>query len=292
MNLIDWHAQVDVIARDEKMGASELAREALNLIAQVCQEAPPGDDAVTQVQALARALAQCRPAMAPLRNLSLRWLAQMESQRGAPAQWLATGAEQAEQLKHTSLEAVSRIARQALSQLPPGCTLMTHSRSSTVRALAQAACKRGRRHHWLVTRSEPDHEGLQLARELAESGHSVAVITEAQIPLLLAQVDFVVVGADAMLANGDLVNKAGTHLLALAAAAARRPFLCLCESFKFSDQSHFDPEPHGLEPLGLPDHPAITGFNFTFDRTPPRLVSAWLTETGLTVNPSARVPWH
>ena len=292
MDRTDWREKVEAIARNPEKGASELAREALGLIAEACQETPPAHQGVAQVQALARTLSECRPAMAPLRNLALRWLSRMEASEGPPEAWLAKGQAQAQAMAAASLEAVSQIARQALLQLPPRCTLMTHSRSSTIRTLAQAGAKRGRRFHWLVTRSEPDHEGLRLARELAELGHSVAVLTEAQIPLVLAEVDVVVVGADTVLANGNLVNKAGTHLMALAAAAARRPLLCLCESFKFSDQTQFEPEPHGLEALQLPDHPAITGFNFTFDQTPPHLVSAWLTESGLTVNPSATIALH
>ena len=49
---------------------------------------------------------------------------------------------------------------------------------------------------------------------------------------LIARADAVLVGADALLADGTLVNKAGTYLLALAAKDQNVPFWVCAESFK------------------------------------------------------------
>jgi len=292
MNRTDVEAQVDAIAADHRKGASELARDALEIIAHACTEAAQDRDGIEQVTALARALGECRPAMAPVRNLSGRWLAQMTDSDGDPAAWLTQGAQAARRLQDESRDAVTRIALHCLAHLTSRTTLMTHSRSSTVRELARVAARRNRRIHWLITRSEPAHEGLELALELAEMDHTAAVLTEAQIPLVIREADVVVMGADSVLATGELVNKAGTHLMALAAMEQHCPFVCLCESFKFSDLQVFDPEPHAIGELALPRHAGITGFNFTFDRTPPQLVSAWITEDGLQINRSAANPWQ
>ena len=56
-------------------------------------------------------------------------------------------------------------------------------------------------------------------------------ITDAQGGLF-DQADAVLVGADALLADGTLVNKAGTYLLALAAKDQNVPFWVCAESFK------------------------------------------------------------
>ena len=292
MNPPDQGDRVTTIAEDDRRGASELARAALEAIAEACEQGSPDPAGVDQAMELAARLSGCRPAMAPLRNLTVDWLEQMSACREQPAAWLKTGAHRARQLVQDSRDAISRIAVHTLAHLASRATLMTHSHSSTIRGLAEAASGRGRYFHWLVTRSEPGHEGLDLAMALARLGHSVAVLTEAQIPLLMPQADVVVVGADAVLATGELVNKVGTHLLALAAAEQKRPFLCLCESFKFSDLDRFEPEPHDPGELRLPRQPGITGFNFTFDSTPPRLVSGWITEAGMQINRSAVNPWE
>jgi translation initiation factor 2B subunit (eIF-2B alpha/beta/delta family) len=292
MNRPDFRRHIQTIAGDSRKGASELARDALEIIAGACAEATETADGIEAVTDLARALSECRPAMAPLRNLTRRWLAQMADHAADSPGWLAQGRETARHLQTESRNAVTRIAQHGLAHLAGRTTLMSHSRSSTVRELARAATRRGRRIHWLITRSEPAREGLDLALELAELDHTVAVLTEAQIPLVIREADAVVVGADSILATGELVNKAGTHLLALAAMEQHCPFVCLCESFKFSDLSTFDPEPHPVSELDLPHHAGITGFNFTFDKTPAPLVSAWITEDGLQVNRSAANPWQ
>lgn len=292
MSPIDVGDRVATIAVDDRRGASELARAALEAIAEACEQGTPDRAGVEGAMDLATRLQACRPAMAPLRNLTRLWMEPMAACRERPEIWLKTGARRARQLLQDSRDAVNRIAVHTLAHLASRATLMTHSYSSTIRGLAEVASGRGRHFHWLVTRSEPGHEGLDLAQALARLSHSVAVLTEAQIPLLMPQADVVLVGADAVLATGELVNKAGTHLLALAAAEQKRPFLCLCESFKFSDLDRFEPEPHDPGQLALPHQPGITGFNFTFDSTPPRLVSGWITEAGMQINRSAANPWQ
>lgn len=54
-----------------------------------------------------------------------------------------------------------------------------------------------------------------------------------QAALFIGECDLVLVGADAVTATAA-VNKAGTHLLALAAAAARVPFYVAADAAKLS----------------------------------------------------------
>ena len=100
-------------------------------------------------------------------------------------------------------------------------------------------------------------------------------------------VDAVVVGADRVAANGDVVNKVGTFPLALAAARAGVPFVVAApESTIDADTPDGDAVPIELrsqdEVLSIgtariaPD--GARGLNPAFDVTPADLVTALVTE--------------
>ncbi len=85
-----------------------------------------------------------------------------------------------------------------------------------------------------------------------------------------------------MLADGAVVNKVGTYLLALAARDHDLPFYVCFESFKRTTRtaaeiSLEEMDPRELEP---PELPGILARNVYFDVTPARLVSSWIDELG------------
>jgi len=94
----------------------------------------------------------------------------------------------------------------------------------------------------------------------------------------------VVVGADRITANGDVVNKIGTYPLALAAARAGVPFVVAApeSTVDASLASGADVEIEVRDAAeilgGLPDTPTL---NLAFDVTPADLVTAIVTEDRL-----------
>ena len=99
--------------------------------------------------------------------------------------------------------------------------------------------------------------------------------------LFLGQADLVLVGADTILADGGVVNKAGTYLLALAAKASDAPFHVCCEGFKFSRKHTVRLEEMDPSELNAPKMPNLSVRNTYFDLTPADLISAWITEQGV-----------
>jgi methylthioribose-1-phosphate isomerase len=86
----------------------------------------------------------------------------------------------------------------------------------------------GRPIHALVAETRPLFEGSRIAAwELRQAGASHAVVTDAAAPGCIAagEVSAVLVAADRVAANGDVIAIAGTYPLALAAAEAGIPFL-------------------------------------------------------------------
>jgi methylthioribose-1-phosphate isomerase len=80
-------------------------------------------------------------------------------------------------------------------------------------------------HVW-VSETRPRNQGLLTAWELAQHGVPHTLIADNAAGLLMRQgkVDAVIVGADRIAANGDVANKVGTYLKALACADNGIPF--------------------------------------------------------------------
>jgi methylthioribose-1-phosphate isomerase len=154
-------------------------------------------------------------------------------------------------------------------------------------------------HVW-VSETRPRNQGLLTAWELAQHGVPHTLIADNAAGLLLrqGQVDAVIVGADRIAANGDVANKVGTYLKALACADNGVPFYVAAPrstlDFACPDAAAIPIEErdgdefrlvHGLDAHGQPSAlqqlPATESVaNPAFDLTPARLIDRLITERG------------
>ncbi|MBS1190191.1 MAG: methylthioribose-phosphate isomerase [Rhodocyclaceae bacterium] len=154
-------------------------------------------------------------------------------------------------------------------------------------------------HVW-VSETRPRNQGLLTAWELMHHGvpHTVVADNAAGILMREGRVDAVIVGADRIAANGDVANKVGTYLKALAGADNRIPFYVAAPrstlDFACPEGGAIPIEErdgdefrlvHGLDGRGTPTAlrqlPAGEAVgNPAFDVTPARLVTAIITERG------------
>ena len=107
---------------------------------------------------------------------------------------------------------------------------MGSGQCGTALGVILAAHHAGRPIHALVAETRPRFDGARIAAwELGQAGVGYAVVTDAAAPGCIAggEVEAVLVAADRIAANGDVIAPAGTYPLALAAAAAGMPFLVL-----------------------------------------------------------------
>jgi translation initiation factor 2B subunit (eIF-2B alpha/beta/delta family) len=281
------------IAEDREHGASELARHCLALLAKQAQTSPATTCAelVTGLNLLANELQEARPSMAPIQNLVGLWQSLLSRLPQNEVTSLRSEiVALAQQLQEQSRQAVTAVARQAAELVGINATVMTHSLSSTVAATFKTLKDQGV--SAIVTESRPLQEGYRLAKQLSEWEIATTLITDAQIGLFIGKANMVVVGADTLLGDGAVINKAGTLLLALAARYQNIPFYVASETFKrvptLIAQTHLEektPKELALEPL-----PGIIMRNIYFDITPPDLVSAYITEKGIYHRPD-RLPF-
>lgn len=272
------------LAEDRVSGASQLARQALDSLAEFAGSYPASDVAELRRELLAFAeeLQFARPNMAPVYNLAERFAEQVDDiDTSDVLAFRQQSAAAAQNLSDLSVDAVAGAATAAAPLVPNGSVVITHTLSSTIRQLFEQLG--GVETEVIVSESRPGMEGREQARYLAHLGLSVTFITDAQMGVFAGRATVALVGADAVLADGSLVNKAGTFLLALAARHHGIPFYTCCESFKHSP---FSPEGYALEETAAsevepPRHRCIQGRNVMFDLTPADLISGWVTEEGI-----------
>lgn len=156
--------------------------------------------------------------------------------------------------------------------------------------------RRGRLGGVIASETRPLLQGARLtAWELGQAGVAYRVAVDSAGPFLMArgELDAVVVGADRICANGDVVNKIGTYAHALGAARAGLPFLVVAPESTFDLStpagSSVEIEDRGAAEVlgfaGTPTTPPGAGaVNPAFDVTPHDLVTAIVTE-GRVVRP-------
>lgn len=147
-------------------------------------------------------------------------------------------------------------------------------------------------HVW-VDETRPRAQGAALtAWELGEAGVPHTLVTDTMAGHLLqrGRVDTCLVGSDRTTARGDVCNKIGTYMVALAAHDNRVPFYaCVPTSsidFGLEDGAAIPIEERAAEEVthvrGQRIAPARTPVaNFAFDVTPARLVTGIVTERGV-----------
>ncbi len=235
-----------------------------------------------------------------------------------PADKAATAKKQAAVIAEQEVQNCKKIGEHGLalideiSQKKDGKTVnvLTHCNAGwlaciehgTATAPIYAAFDNGIDVHVWVDETRPLNQGARLtAWELGKHGVKHTIITDNAGGYLMqqGQVDLVIVGTDRTTAAGDVANKIGTYLKALAARDNHIPFYVALPSSTFDWSltdgvkeipiEKRDPDEikyvHGLAKDKItrvricPDtSPAA---NFAFDITPARLVTGFITERGI-----------
>lgn len=189
--------------------------------------------------------------------------------------------------------------------IPAGGRVLTHCNAGglatagygTALAPIRTAFAQGRSLHVYVDETRPFLQGARLtAWELQQAGIPLTLITDNMAGYLMRKgaIDCVIVGADRIVANGDIANKIGTYSVAVLAQAHGLPFYVAAPSSTIDlglsngdaipiEERSSDEVTHIggrlIAPAGVPAaHPA-------FDVTPHPLITAIITERGVIYPP-------
>jgi methylthioribose-1-phosphate isomerase len=200
------------------------------------------------------------------------------------------------------------LAQYGSELIDDGDVILTHCNAGslatggygTALGVIRAAHESGKQVRVIATETRPYLQGARLtAWELHEDGIDVELVPDNHAGLLCWRgiVSKMIVGADRIAANGDVANKVGTYMLALAAHEHGIPF------FVAAPRSSFDPAVKSGHQIEIEERPGnevvvmqgkrltlkgVKGRYFAFDITPARLVTYIITENGVMDKPFSK----
>ena len=195
------------------------------------------------------------------------------------------------------------IGRHSLALLTRGARILTHCNAGalatggygTALGVVRAAHAADPGVSVIVDETRPLLQGSRLtAWELEQEGIPYTLITDNMAAMLMSEgrVTHVVVGADRIAANGDVVNKIGTYSVAVLAREHGIPVIVAAPTSTLdlampsaAEIPVEERDPDEVRDLALFGRAASPGAapvaNPAFDRTPARLVAAIVTEQGV-----------
>ncbi len=200
------------------------------------------------------------------------------------------------------------IGRQGSKLIDNGDTILTHCNTGalatsgfgTALGVIRYAWYEGKKIRVITTETRPILQGARLnVWELKKEGIPFTLVTDGMPGLVFMRgmADLAIVGADRIILTGHTANKIGTYMVALAAFDNDKPFYVAAPTSTI--QKTMNPEDIVIEirdpdevrtvlgrcQLTLPD---VEVFNPSFDITPPKYITAFITEKGIVYPPYPR----
>ena len=278
----------DSIESMDVRGAASIAAAAAEALEAQAAGSETGDpDAFrSEIEAAARVLLDTRPTAVSLPN-AIRYV--RHRMDGTTVPELRSSVVDATTRFVDRLErAQTTIGQIGANRLRDGDTIMTHCHSTDVLACVEAAVDQGKSISAYVKETRPRNQGLLTAAALDDLDVPVTLIVDSAAGRYLGEVDHVLVGADSIAADGAVINKIGTHGLAVLARDRGVPFVVAAQTIKLHPETltghtvdiEMRSEAEVIDPSNREDLGQINVSNPAFDVTPPRHVDAILTESG------------
>jgi len=267
-------------------------------------EAADGPAALAQLEPALQRLNAARPTA-----VNLAWaLARMRRVlAGAGADWRQRLEREAQAIADEDLAANRRMGMLGAALIAPGSGVLTHCNTGslatagfgTALGVIRAGVAQGRIARVYAGETRPWLQGARLTVwELQQDGIPATLIADSAAAHLMktGAVQWVVVGADRICANGDTANKIGTYQLAIAARHHGLKFMVVAPSSTVDldtpDGEAIEIEqrdPGELFGVGGVRTVAegIAAWNPVFDVTPAGLIDAIVTEKGVVGQPTA-----
>jgi len=216
---------------------------------------------------------------------------------------------EAKLIHQEDIEMCERISTFGAELLPANCSILTHCNAGalatggrgTAVGIISKAWELGKLKHVYIDETRPLLQGARLtAWEMKKAKIPATLIVDSVAAVLLKQgkINAIIVGADRITMNGDVANKIGTYLKALAAFDNNIPVYSALPVSSFDlSLNHFDDIPveerdssevkyiEGMGKDGLtevlicPEESKV--INHGFDITPARLLTGLITDRGV-----------
>jgi ribose 1,5-bisphosphate isomerase len=227
---------VKQIKRLEIQGARNVAIAAIKAMEAHASktEAPTKKDFLRELIKAKDALFSSRATEPLMRNALRLIISQVDKSEEKNVKRLAEIVAQASKQFLDDLEnSRKRIAEIGAKRIRSNSIILTHCHSSTVTNLLKRAKYEGKVFEVICTETRPVLQGQITAKEMLDLGVKTTFIVDSAARFFMNTVDLVLVGADAITSEGNVINKIGTSMVALIAHEARTPLYVVTELLKF-----------------------------------------------------------
>ncbi|MGZ0080447.1 S-methyl-5-thioribose-1-phosphate isomerase [Methylomonas sp. YC3] len=261
----------------------------------------PNGDWQSAVEQDIRQLATSRPTA-----VNLFWA--LDKMRGLlaenPPEPVAALTQLAEQIHAEDIAANHAMGERGADVIGNAKAVLTHCNAGalatggygTALGVIRSLHQRGQLQNVYADETRPWLQGARLTVwELAQDGIPATLIADSAAAWLMksGKIDWIIVGADRIAANGDVANKIGTYSLAVLAKQHGVKMMVAAPSstFDFSMENGDSIEIEQRNPKELlPDcylekGSLVNAWNPVFDVTPAALISAIVTERGVVIDP-------
>lgn len=182
-------------------------------------------------------------------------------------------------------EALKKISMIGSKRIPNGATVFTHCHSHTVEEILLKAHEKGKIAKVYCTETRPLFQGRITAKNLSRNGIETIMIVDSAAFSFIHKADLFLTGADAILANGGVVNKIGTAQISCSAKKFSVPHLVASSTHKFDLETIFGAqekiEERNNDEIWKEKPRKLKILNSAFDITPKEFVSEIITEKGI-----------
>jgi ribose 1,5-bisphosphate isomerase len=197
-------------------------------------EAPSKKDFLRELSKAKDTFFASRPTEPLMRNALRLIVNKVENDEEKNVKKLAEIVSQASGQFLTQLEESStKIAEIGARRIRHNSVILTHCHSSTVTNMLKRAIHEGKTFEVICTETRPMFQGQKTAKEMLELGVKTSFIVDSAVRFFMNNVDLILVGADAITSEGNVINKIGTSAVALVAHEARTPFYVVSELLKY-----------------------------------------------------------
>ena len=181
-------------------------------------------------------------------------------------------------IESTEKKKFENIFKNLINELPKAKNILTISRSGTLIQVFKLWKKRKRSLKLIIAESRPAYEGKKMTKELVNEGINVELITDAMSAIYIPRVDTVIIGADAVLKNGNVINKTGSLSLAVLCKYFKKPFYVLSTKSKYINKTKYKIIRNNPDLVWNYEHPNLLTSNIPFEEIEKKLITKIITE--------------
>jgi len=130
----------------------------------------------------------------------------------------------------------------------------------------------------IISESRPEFEGRLMAEELLKSGFKINLITDAMAGMFVKNVDAVILGADAILRNKNVINKTGSLSLSLLSKHYKKRIYVLASKTKFLNTNNYKLISENPEKVWKFNHPKLKTINIPFEEIDKKLITGIISD--------------